>query len=234
MPEHNHAVVHVIDDDVAVRGAVARPLAASGYEVRQYGSGGEYLLSPPDERPGCLLLDLSGLGGGGLALQDALRWHPPYAKPVIFLCGEADVRSSVQAIKSGACDVLVKPVDRTALLSAVGQALERDWAARTGRERRLVTQQHVAGLSQRERTVLDGVMAGKLNKQIADELGVTERTVKSDRSRVFHLFGVHSLSELMPLIAELDSSVDSGLPAGRGADARKHKLVERPSTRKHP
>ena len=214
MGDAMNAVVHVIDDDASLRTALSRLLMLSGYDVRQYAGAGDYLISTPDERPGCLLLDLHMPGGSGLALQDALKWHPRYAKPVIFLTGHGDVPSSVRAIKSGACDFLTKPVDRTALLSAVALALERDSAARARQERRIDVQRHYAELSARERVVLGGVIAGKLNKQIAHELGVTERTVKGDRSRAFHLFGVRTLSELVPLIADLELPLE--LQPGHG------------------
>jgi FixJ family two-component response regulator len=197
------AVIHVIDDDASLRKALARLLIASGYEVHHYACAGDYLITAPDDSPGCLLLDLNLPGRSGLALQESFKWHPAHARPVVFLTGCGDVPTSVQAMKAGACDFLTKPVDRDTLLAAVALALERDAATRDGEVRRLAAQRQYAALTGRERVILQGVVAGKLNKQIAYELGVTERTVKGDRAHAFRQLGVHSLSELMPLVADL-------------------------------
>jgi FixJ family two-component response regulator len=200
------AVIHVIDDDASTRSALARLLTSFGYAVRAYGCAGDYLVGAPDPNPGCLLLDLNMPGRDGLALQQALRWHAAFAKPIVFLTGYGDVPTSVRAMQAGACDFLTKPVDCDALLAAVECALRRDAAERKHRARRLEWQHRCAGLTIRQRAVLNGVVAGKLNKQIAYELGVTERTVKGDRSRAFQQFGVHNLSELMPLVVAIDAT----------------------------
>ena len=202
-------VIHVIDDDASTRSALARLLTSFGYGVREYGCAGDYLVGAPDPRPGCLLLDLNMPGRDGLALQQSLRWHPAFAKPIVFLTGYGDIPTSVRAMQAGACDFLIKPVDCDHLLAAIACALRRDAVEREDRARRLDWQRLYAGLTTRQRAVLNGVVAGKLNKQIAYELGVTERTVKGDRSRAFQLFGVHNLSELMPLVADIDATLAS-------------------------
>jgi FixJ family two-component response regulator len=198
------AVVHLVDDDRLVRTALARLLRAAGYEVRTYGAADDYLLSDPRDAPGCLLLDLRLPGASGLDLQAALRGHPAHEHPIVFLSGAADVPSSVQAMRAGACEFLTKPVEAEALLAAVREAVARD-AAR--RERRLA-RQHLASLGERERKVLDGIAAGRLHKQMAADLGVSERTIKSDRARVMGRMGVRSLPALLRLLAE------SGEPHG--------------------
>lgn len=199
------AVVHVVDDDASMRQALARLLALAGYEVRLYACAADYLLSAPDDRPGCLLLDLSMPGASGLALQESLKWHPAYAKPVIFLTGCGDVPSSVRAIKAGACDFLVKPAHHDQLLAAVAQALGRAAHKRAGEAQRAESRRHFELLSAREHLVLAGVLEGKLNKQIAFDLGVNERTVKSDRARIFDHLGVSSLPELVQLASAFEA-----------------------------
>jgi FixJ family two-component response regulator len=189
-------VVHVVDDDEPMRTAVARLLRASGYEVRTYGSAGDFLLAPPEPVPGCLLLDLQMPGPSGLELQQALQRHP-MPLPVVFLTGRGDVSSSVRAMKAGAVDFLTKPVEPAALLKAVEAALERDRSARAWRESIDDVQAHYASLTARERSVLDHVVAGKSNKDIARALGIAERTVKMHRAQVMAKMHAGSIAELV-------------------------------------
>ena len=189
-------VVHVVEDDEPMRTAVARLLRATGYEVRTYASAGDFLLAPPEPVPGCLLLDLQMPGPSGLELQQALQRHP-VSLPVVFLTGRGDVSSSVRAMKAGAVDFLTKPVEPAELLKAVEAALERDRAARTRREGIDDVQARYASLTARERSVLDHVVAGAPNKQIARALGITERTVKMHRAQVMAKMHAGSVAELV-------------------------------------
>jgi FixJ family two-component response regulator len=189
-------VVHVVDDDEPMRTAVARLLRATGYEVRTYASAGDFLLTPPEPVPGCLLLDLQMPGPSGLELQQALQ-RQPMPLPVVFLTGRGDVSSSVRAMKAGAVDFLTKPVEPAALLKAVEAALARDRSARARREGIDDVQAHYASLTARERSVFDHVVAGEPNKQIARALGITERTVKMHRAQVMAKMHAGSVAELV-------------------------------------
>ena len=189
-------VVHVVDDDEPLRTAVARLLSAQGYEVRTYASAGDFLLAPPTEGPGCLVLDVRMPGPSGLDLQQALERRPD-ALPIIFVSGHADVPSSVRAMKAGAVDFLTKPVVPEVLLQAVAAALARDRAARSARDAVAGAQTRYAVLTERERAVFEGAVAGRLNKQIAAELGIAESTVKAHRGQVMEKMGAGSIAELV-------------------------------------
>ena len=188
-------VVHVVDDDGAFRTAISRLLRAAGYEVRTYGSAGDFLLREQDESPGCVLLDLRMPGPNGLDLQTALaRRGSPL--PIVFLTGHGDVTSSVRAMKAGASDFLEKPVKKEALLGAVRAALARDDAQRAEEEERRTLRRRFESLSAREREVLEQVVAGRLNKQISAQIGISERTVKAHRASCMVKMGVGSVAEL--------------------------------------
>jgi len=197
-------VVHIVEDDESMRVALTRLLSAAGYEPRGYASAGEFLIAAGDAPTGCLLLDLMLPGPNGLALQDALRQRG-CTLPTIFLTGGGDIASSVRAIKGGASDFLTKPVPADALLEAVRAALEQDAPRRAEREQQAMLVQRHATLNERERSVLRRVVQGALTKQIADELGVSERTVKASRAAVMEKLGATSLPELVRLSARLTS-----------------------------
>jgi FixJ family two-component response regulator len=196
-------LIHVVDDDESFRTALLRLLRAAGYEARGYASTGEFLLHPPRERPGAILLDLRLPGGpSGLDLQEALEAHGA-ALPMIFLTGHADVPSTVRAMKAGAVDFLTKPVERGTLLEALGRALERDGRARAARGAAAALHARFAALTAREREILGHVVDGKLNKQIASDLGIAERTVKLHRAHAMAKLGVSSAAELGRLAERL-------------------------------
>jgi len=195
-------IVHVVDDDESMRVAVARLLRAEGHEVRTYASAGDFLLAPPEPGPGCLVLDLQMPGPSGLDLQEALQRHPT-PLPVVFLTGRGDVASSVRAMKSGAVDFLTKPMEPAALVKAVETALARDRSARAQQENIGAAQARFSKLTLRERCVFEHVVAGKLNKQIADKLGIAERTVKMHRAQVMMKMGAGSIAELVHLADSL-------------------------------
>jgi FixJ family two-component response regulator len=190
--------VHVIDDESSVRTAIARLLDAAGYRVQVYASAGDYLLAHRGDEPGCIVLDLHMPGPNGLQLQDALA-RQTHALPVVFLTGYGDIPTSVRAIKAGAVDFLTKPVDRDALLDAISTALARDSRARAGGEQLEDWRRRFATLTAREAEVFEKVVAGKLNKVIAAELGTAERTVKAHRARVMEKMGAGSLAALVHL-----------------------------------
>ena len=195
-------VVHVVDDDDSLRTALLRLLEAAGFDAKGYGSTGEFLLRPPPDRPGCVLLDMRLPGPSGLDLQEAMQ-RRGIATPVVFLTGHASVANSVQAMKAGAVDLLTKPVERDVLLEALQRAIARDASARAARDSAHRLRAAIASLTPREREVFDLVAAGRLNKQIAAELGIAERTVKLTRAHVMEKLGVDSAAELGSLAERL-------------------------------
>jgi FixJ family two-component response regulator len=196
------ALVHVVDDDDSYRAAVGRQLKTAGYRVREYRSAGEFLLERREEGPACVLLDLSLPGPSGLELQEAMVRRGE-SVPVIFLTGHGDVPQTVRAMRQGAVDFLTKPVKLKDLLAAVREALGRQsadaGAAREGRE----LAERYARLTAREREVFEHVAEGRLNRQIASRLGITERTIKAHRSRIMEKMQVSSPAELGQAAARL-------------------------------
>ncbi|MDB5569321.1 MAG: response regulator receiver protein [Hyphomicrobiales bacterium] len=188
-------VIHVVDDDHSLRTSLLRLLGASGFETREYVSTGDFLLNPAPDRHGCVLLDVCMPGPSGLELQSALaRQQAPL--PIIFLTGHADVSSSVSAMKAGAVDFLTKPVEPEVLMDAISRALERDRLARAARAETQQLHARFSALSDREREVFNQIVAGKLNKQIAHELGIAERTLKAKRAHVMLKLKAGSVADL--------------------------------------
>jgi FixJ family two-component response regulator len=194
----NAPIVHVVDDDEPLRTALVRLLRTKGYEVRTYASAGDFLMTPPAGEHGCLILDLQMPGPSGLALQEALERYA-VTLPVVFLTGHGDVASSVRAMKAGAVDFLTKPVEPDLLLQAVAVALARGGEHRASRGAVAVARSRWATLTERERDVYERVVKGTLNKVIAVELGITERTVKAHRHEVMAKMGVGSVAELVEM-----------------------------------
>jgi len=195
-------VVHIVDDDEAMRVGLARLLGAAGYATRCYASAGDFLVTKPEERIGCMVLDLHLPGPDGLSLQQVLQ-RDGSVMPIVFLSGRGDIGSSVRALKAGASDFLTKPVQGEVLLEAVRSALAEAEPRRAALERRRADRQRYATLSERERSVLRAVVQGRLTKQIADDLGLSERTVKACRAELMHKLGVATLPELVRLEAGL-------------------------------
>lgn len=203
MPEAR-ATVFVVDDDDSLRRALERLLRAEGYAVEGFASAEAYFARAAYDGPGCLLLDLALPGIDGLALQARLT-RDAEALPIVFLSGRADISTSVRAMKLGAVDFLTKPADAAALLTAVRAALARRAAHLDGRSR-------LAALSGREREVMRLVVAGLRNKQIAAQLGITEKTVKVHRARVMEKTGAASLPDLVRLAADEAAEPSPGVP----------------------
>jgi FixJ family two-component response regulator len=200
-------LIHVVDDDESLRTALLRLLDAAGFNARGYASVGDFLLQPPPDGPGCVLLDVRMPGPSGLDLQAALlRQGNPL--PVVFLTGHADVAAGVQAMKAGAVDFLTKPVEREVLFEALRRALGRDEAQRAGRAEAEQLRAAFVALTPREQAVFDRVVAGQLNKQIADALGIAERTVKMQRAQLMKKLGATSAAELGRLAERLQHLPD--------------------------
>lgn len=200
-------LIHVVDDDESLRTALLRLLGAAGFEAHGYASTGDFLLRSPPNRPGCVLLDVRMPGPSGLDLQAALR-RQGNPLPVIFLTGYADVAASVRAMKAGAVDFLTKPVKREALFEALQRALARDAAQRVARAEAERLRAAFAALTPREQAVFDRIVAGQINKQIADALGIAERTVKLQRAQLMAKLGANSTAELGRLAERLQHLSD--------------------------
>ena len=193
-------VVHVVDDEAPFRRAVARLLRASGYQAELYDSGEQFLECRPVTEPGCILLDLRMAGIGGLEVQARLSKQGSIL-PIIFLTAHGDIPGSVRAIKAGAEDFLSKPISKAALLTALDRALIRYEERRQRRDRLDNLRALVATLTPRESAVFALVIRGKLNKQIAHELGASVRTIKAHRHVAMEKLKVRSLAEAV-LIGE--------------------------------
>jgi len=198
-------LIHVVDDDASMRTALLKLLTEFGFDARGYSSAGEFLMQDAPDRPGCVLLDMRLPGPSGLDLQAAMR-RQNLMLPVIFLTGHATVASSVTAMKAGAVDFLTKPVKREVLLDALQRALAGDAIRRTAREDASRLQARFASLTPRQRQVFDHIVTGKLNKQIAYELDIAERTVKREREQVMLKLDASSVADLGRLAALLNRS----------------------------
>jgi FixJ family two-component response regulator len=195
------ALVSVVDDDPSVRRSLARLVKGAGYRVEAYASAHEFLARPPEEGPACLLLDVRMPGLTGLDLQETLA-IAAHSTSIIFITGYRDVRASVKAMKAGAVDFLTKPVDDEELLGAIERAVARAGAARLEEDRVTEIRERIKTLTPREAEVFALVVTGMLNKQIAFDLGVSEKMVKVHRGRVMEKMRARSLAELVRLADE--------------------------------
>jgi len=197
-PPPPRPTVFVVDDDAAIRKAVSRLLRSAGIAVAVFESPTEFLAQYDRNTRGCLVLDLAMPGFNGLQLQTVLG-EKGSILPIIFLSGHGDVSKSVQAMKGGAFDFLTKPVNAKNLLPAIRAAIERDAVARREQAELSEIRARLDTLTPREREVLEHVVTGKLNKQVAGDLGITEATVKMHRARVIAKMKVQSVTELARL-----------------------------------
>jgi FixJ family two-component response regulator len=196
-------IVFVVDDDASVRRSLARLLKLSGYEVQLFASAMEFLASGKlQQSPACVVLDIRMPGLTGMDLQARLR-EQDSSLALIFITGHGDIPTSVRAMKAGAVDFLPKPFDDTQLLDAVARALERNRREHASRTALAGLRARYETLTGREREVMARIVTGKLNKQVADELGTVEKTIKVHRARVFEKMQVQSLAELVPLAEKL-------------------------------
>jgi FixJ family two-component response regulator len=191
-------IVFIVDDDPGVLKALSRVLNAAGYQTRTFLSAQEFLSGHDPSTPGCLVLDFAMPDLNGLQLQEALS-AGGISRPIVFVTGKGDIITSVRAMKEGAVDFLTKPVSRTNLLAAIARARQLDFQAREIRRERAAIHAGIARLTPREREVFALVVAGKLNKQIAADLGTVEKTIKVHRARMMHKLGVKTVQDLVRL-----------------------------------
>lgn len=205
------ATVHIVDDDSSFRAALERRLRKAGYDVETYRSAQQMLDRLPDGNgPGCILLDVRIPGLSGPELQTRLG-ELGSTLPIIFLTGYADVPTTVRTIKAGAEDFLTKPVTSEQLIGAIEKAIANHQNSIGMKAKLDSLRSQLATLTPRERQVFDLVVRGKINKQIAQQLGATERTIKAHRHRVMEKMRVQSLAELVSVAERLDV-IDRSLP----------------------
>jgi FixJ family two-component response regulator len=194
----------LVDDDPGVLKALSRIVRTAGYDSVCYSSPQDFLRERDPSTPGCIILDLTMPELDGLELQHHLA-QAGDDLPIIFLSGRADIPASVSAMKAGAIDFLVKPVNREKLLTAIEQARERDGKARQARCEWQSIEEKLARLTRREREVLDHVVKGQLNKQIAADLGTVEKTIKVHRGRMMAKLEVRNVADLVRLAERIDA-----------------------------
>jgi FixJ family two-component response regulator len=204
------SVIHVVDDDPSFRSAISRLLRVSGYEVAEYESATLFLAASETARPGCILLDVQMPALGGLELQEEMANLSP-GWPIIFMTAHGDIPTSVRAIKAGADDFLSKPVSRETLLAAIERALARHAVERQSRDQLNALKLLISTLTPREDEVFALMVRGKLNKQIAFQLGTSERTIKAHRQRIMDKLRAHSFAEAVA-IAERVGLLATPLP----------------------
>lgn len=194
--------VFLVDDDAAIRAAFRRGLTAAGFAVRTFETADAFLAAHDPSQPGCLVADVSMPGMSGLELQQVLATRGQ-ARPVIFVTAKGSIPMSVQAMKAGALTFLSKPVRLAELVLAVSEALELDRRRRTAEAERSAINSRLNALTTREREVLELIVVGKLNKQIAAQLGAAEKTIKVHRGRVMAKLHVRSVAELVTLTTRI-------------------------------
>jgi FixJ family two-component response regulator len=189
--------VYLVDDDEAMRDSLVWLLEGRGLSVRAYSSAESFLADyRPGKLRGCIVLDIRMPGMSGLELYEHIAAHP-FPPPVIFVTGHGDIPMAVGALKKGAADFIEKPFNDQEIAALVAQCLERDRAQHAEREREAGVLQCLAQLTTREHEVLDRIIAGRLNKQIADDLGISIKTVEVHRARVMEKMGANSVAELV-------------------------------------
>jgi FixJ family two-component response regulator len=195
-------IVFVLDDDLSVREALRSLIRSVGLRCETFATAAEFLRYPRSDEPACLVLDVQLPGGSGLDLPTELRRNGADL-PIIFITGHGTIPMSVRAMKAGALEFLTKPFSEQELLDAIRQALVRDGEARALRAEQHALHERFAKLTARERDVFERVVAGRMNKEIAAELGTAEQTIKQHRGRVMQKLGARSIADLVHLAERL-------------------------------
>jgi FixJ family two-component response regulator len=202
------AIVFIVDGDAATRNVLESVIRVKGWQVTTAASAEEFLARPRETRPCCLLVEQHLPGSSGLDLQEVLCDRTEM--PIIFMSDHADVEATVRAMKAGALEFLTKPFQDDVLLSAVGDAIERSRAALSNLAQMHELQERYEMLSRREREVMNGVVNGRLNKQVGGDLGISEITVKAHRGKVMGKMRARSFAELVRMAASLYRSTPAG------------------------
>ena len=191
--------VYIVDDDEAMRDSLQWLIESQGLAVRTFAAAEDFLAACGDAMAGCIVLDVRMPGMSGLELYEKMNLRQ-CTLPVIFITGHGDVPMAVSALKKGAVDFIEKPFNDKELLRVIGQCLERESATRQQRQREGEAARRLAGLTEREREVMDLILAGKLNKQVADVLNISIKTVEVHRARIMDKMGVRSVAELVQAV----------------------------------
>lgn len=207
----SNATVHIVDDDQAVRKSLRLLVRSAGLNAREYQGGQEFLDRYTPSKPECLLLDLRMPGMDGLELRRELRRRDIHIATV-FLSGHGDIPIAVRALQEGALDFVEKPCNNDDLLRRLRQGIDTDAEQEQARLDRKKAEQRLALLTAREREVVDMLVAGKINKVIGHELGISTRTVESHRARIMRKLGVDSLSDIFKLVLASEPANEEGLP----------------------
>jgi FixJ family two-component response regulator len=207
-------IVHIVDDDASFRKATSRLLKLSGYEVADYESATCFLRAAENARPGCILLDVQMPASSGLQLQQELA-KLSRSWPIIFMTGHGDIPTSVRAIKAGAEDFLAKPVSKEILLEAIKRALVRYEVVRQSQDQLSSFKSLVSTLTPREGEVFALMVRGRLNKQIAFQLGTSERTIKAHRHMVMEKLQVESFAEVVSIAERVGLLTPSAMVDGK-------------------
>jgi FixJ family two-component response regulator len=217
---HATPIVFVVDDDVSVRESLELLIRYAGWQSETFASAQEFLSRPRVFAPSCLVLDVGLPGLNGLDLQKLIA-ADRMDMPIIFITGNGDVPTTVQAMKAGAVEFLTKPFDGDVLLSAIQQAIDRSRTALGHEAEMRAVKQGYASLTRREQEVMALVVSGLLNKQVGGELGISEITVKAHRGKVMRKMGADSLADLVNMAARLRLA---SVPKGQEADKRLEQL----------
>lgn len=210
----SEATVFVVEDEEPVRRSLERLMRAAGWKAETFATAHEFLERSPRFETGCVLLDVEMPGVGGPELHDRML-DREFTLPVVFLTGHGDVPTSVQAMKKGAVDFLLKPVDDQVLLDTIQRAVEQHAAEQARQRERQDIAERLERLSAREREVMGYVIQGRLNKQIAGDLGIAEKTVKVHRGRIMEKMGVRSAVVLAHLCDAIGAEVLGRFPPVR-------------------
>lgn len=205
------ALIAIVDDDPSVRRGLQRLIRSAGWKVEAFASAQEFLGRPRAAFPSCLILDVQMPGLSGLDLQKRIT-EVKLGVPIVFLTGHGDIPASVQAMKAGAVEFLTKPVDEQKLLQAIQEAVERDRRTRQQRAATSELRERYKSLTPRMREVMQRVISGMLNKQIAAELNVTEDTVKFHRGHIMRKMHADSLADLVRMAGDLGIRSDKSSP----------------------
>ncbi len=207
--QERNAVIAIVDDDLSLRRSLQRLIRSAGWNAESFASAQEFLARPGAEAPSCLVLDLQMPGLSGLDLQKRMA-EIGLEIPIVFLTGHGDIPASVQAMKAGAVEFLTKPFDEEDLFQAIQEAIERDRRTRQQRAEKRELKNRYASLTAREQEIMEQVILGKLNKQIAAELRITEFTVKFHRGHIMRKMQADSLADLVRMAGNLGMGSDKG------------------------
>ncbi len=207
--QERNAVIAIVDDDLSVRRGLQRLIRSAGWNAESFASAQEFLARPGPGTPSCLVLDLRLPGLSGLELQKRMA-EVGLEIPIVFLTGHGNIPASVQAMKAGAVEFLTKPFDEHDLLQAIQEAVERDRRTREQHAQMRELQNRYASLTAREGEIMEQVISGKLNKQIAAELRITEFTVKFHRGHIMRKMQADSLADLVRMAGNLGMGSDKG------------------------